>query len=86
VGEVEWGDEGTLWVFPQSIFLNVKCIDISELDQVCWHRSCKYFWANIFGQIFLGLVKRLISTLDKVILLQRNNFSGVYKTSLHVTK
>jgi hypothetical protein len=42
-------------------------------------------------QIFLGkehLVKnQLIFTLDKVIyVLQRSNFSAVFKTSLHFTK
>jgi hypothetical protein len=32
-------------------------------------------------------LKQLISTLDKVNkLLQRNNFSGVYNTSLHFPK
>jgi hypothetical protein len=41
-------------------------------------------------QKFFGkehLVKNwLISTLDKVIDFKRNNFSAVFKTSLHFTK
>jgi hypothetical protein len=24
----------------------VKIIEILDLEQVCWHRSCKYFWGK----------------------------------------
>jgi hypothetical protein len=56
-------------------------IEILDLEQVYWHRSCKHF-----GQ--KNLVKSLlISTLDKVIYyIHWNIFTGLNKTSLHYTK
>jgi hypothetical protein len=49
---------------PMSIFVfaSVIAIEILVLEQVCWHRSCKYF----FGEEHL-VKNGLISTLDKVI-------------------
>jgi hypothetical protein len=46
-----------------------KAIEILDLEQVCWHRSCKYFWGKKHPR--------------QGNLLQRNIFSAVYKTSLY---
>jgi hypothetical protein len=64
----------------RSIYGRLGTVEI--LEQLCWHWSCKYFLGKEH------LVKNSpISTQDKVIyILLRNNFSGVNKTSLHLTK
>jgi hypothetical protein len=52
-----------------------KIIEISEIEQVCWQWCCKYFGERT-------PCKKLLQGNS----LRRNNFSGVYKTSLHFTK
>jgi hypothetical protein len=48
--------------FAASCYLG-RSTEILDLEQVCWHRSCKYFWGK-----YVHLVKKWqISTLDKVI-------------------
>jgi hypothetical protein len=78
------GIEGYCYILPveNAYFMSAVIVEILELEQVCLHWSSK---------IFLGekhLVKNwLISALPRQgNLLQRNNFSGVYKSSLHFTK
>jgi hypothetical protein len=56
----------------------VTFVEILDLEQICWHRCCKYF----LGKEHL-VNNRLISTLDKVIYLKGRIFSKVYETSLH---
>jgi hypothetical protein len=55
-------------------------IEILDLEEVCWHKSCKYFGGKIRCKKSADLHPRQGN------LLQRNNFTAVYKTSLHFTK
>jgi hypothetical protein len=48
---------------------NVTSIEILELEQVCWYRSCKHFW----------VIKHLVKTLDKAILFKGTIFQGSTK-------
>jgi hypothetical protein len=73
--------------WPQNLFGNKKLvrrrvlpIEILYLEQVCWHRSCKYFGEKNTMKKSADLHPR------QGTFLQRNNFSAVNKTSLHFTK
>jgi hypothetical protein len=65
---------------PHRNLRNGTTIEILELQQVCWHRFCEYFWGKTPCKKSADLHPRQGNYY------QRNHFSAVYKTYLHFTK